>query len=60
MERKREKYNKKNAIGQAERRAYNIISEAHQELESAIEDLRKLDPNNEELPTMEDDLKHME
>ena len=48
------------SAGQAERRAYNIISEAHQELESAIEDLRKLDPNNEELPTMEDYLKHME
>lgn len=47
-------------IIQAERMVYDIISEAHQELESAIEDLRKLDPKNEELSTMEEYLKNME
>ena len=44
----------------AERTCFDIITKAYQELEYAIDTLEKVNPNNEELPTLRDYLNKME
>lgn len=44
----------------AERKCYDIITKAYQNLEYAIDTLEEINPHSEELPTLRDYLNKME